>query len=72
MIYVVTKPRKDGKGKLCCIVQASDVQQAKETVGVPTNVPEGEADYTGEWAGFTDAEVMTMITVKEGYIAKDL
>lgn len=71
MIYVVLKPRTEGEGKLACIVKAKDVMQAKKITGL-TAETEQEPDFTGEWAGFTDKEIETMLAAKEGYIAKDL
>lgn len=71
MIYVVLKPRIEGGGKMACIVRAKDVMQAKKIAGVETG-SEDKPDFSGEWSGFTEQEVQTILSAKEGYIAKDL
>lgn len=71
MIYVVIKPRKDGEGKMACIVKAKEFRDAKIIAGV-TESTDADVNFSGEWAGFTEREIETILAAKEGYIAKDL
>lgn len=64
MIYVVLKPIDDSNHKLCCLVNATSGDEAKQRCGVDIQ--------SREWAGFTDEDFSVIVATKQGYIAESM
>lgn len=61
MIWIVIKPKSEGKSKLGCIVNAPTKKEACRMVGIsPDNA---------ENAMFTEAEISAIAVTKEGYVS---